>query len=312
VEAIARAILQGRLSASLIAAALFLATIYLPVVGGVLGMVAAVPAALIAWEVGTRGLVEVGAIGGVIIALATLQPFAPLAWLVAFWLPVGLAILPLRQGPYFAATGLGLAVVILGVMGAWVLALNGSPEELVRGWVSDGLRTWVESRGLPQADTERVLERLQADLVPTAAQFLPGAMGAGVLLTWAVNGLVGLRLAALIGDAPELGPTLRGFRSPDSALWLVIALGGLTWLGAGGPLGYWAGNGLVVMAALFMAQGLAVVHSARLAFGLARGWLVAFYIVMGLFLQIALAVALLGLADVWADFRSKLNSADSS
>ena len=298
-EAIARAILQGRLSASLIAAALFLATIYLPVVGGVLGMVAAVPAALIAWEVGTRGLVEVGAIGGVIIAVATLQP-------------VGLAILPLRQGPYFAATGLGMAVAILGVMGAWVLALNGSPEELVRGWVSDGLQTWVESRGLPQADTERVLERLQADLVPTAAQFLPGAMGAGVLLTWAVNGLVGLRLAALIGDAPELGPTLRGFRSPDSALWLVIALGGLTWLGAGGPLGYWAGNGLVVMAALFMAQGLAVVHSARLAFGLARGWLVAFYIVMGLFLQIALAVALLGLADVWADFRSKLNSADSS
>jgi len=312
VEAVARAILGGRLPASLIAAGLFLATIYMPVVGGLLGLVAAVPAALVGWKAGLQGLVEVGVIAGVIVALATLQPFAPVAWLAAFWIPVGAGVLLLRRGPYFAGVGLGMALVILGGMAAWVLSLGGSPEDLVRGWVSEGVRAWVEGRGLPEADTQRVMGRLQEDLVPLAARFLPGAIGAGILLTWGVNLLVGLRLAAAAGEVPELGPVLRGFRVPDSALWLVIALGVLAWLGAEGPLGYWAANGLIVMGMPFLAQGLAVVHSARLAYGLARGWLVFFYILMGLLTQLVLAVVLLGLADVWADFRSKLDSADSS
>ena len=311
-EAVARAILGGRLPAGLIAAGLFLATIHLPVMGGVLGLVAAVPAALIGWKVGPRGLVEVGLIAGVVIALATLQPFAPVAWLAAFWIPVGIGVLVLRRGPYFAGVGLGMALVILGGMAAWVLALDGSPEEVVRGWVTEGVRAWLENRGPPQTDPQEAVERLRQDLIPVVARFLPGALGAGILLTWVVNLLVGLRLAGAAGDAPELGPVLRGFRTPDSGLWLVIALGALAWLGGGGALGYWAANALVVMAMPFLAQGLAVVHSARLAYGLARGWLVFFYILMGLFVQIGLAVVLLGLADVWADFRSKLHSGDSS
>jgi uncharacterized protein YybS (DUF2232 family) len=205
-----------------------------------------------------------------------------------------------------------MALVILGGMAAWILALDAPPQEVVRGWVSGGLQAWVESRGLPQADAQRVMGTLREELVPVAARFLPGAVGAGMLLTWGVNLLVGLRLAAATGEAPELGPALRAFRTPDSGLWLFIGLGVLAWLGAGGAVGYWAGNGLVVVIMLFLAQGLAVVHSARLAFNLARGWLVVFYILMGLFVQIGLAVALLGLADVWADFRSKLNSAGPS
>ena len=305
--ALVRVILSGRLAASLVAAALFLITLLVPVVGGVAALAAAAPAAVIAWHVGGRGLVEVGLIGAALIGLATWQWLAPVFWLVALWAPVGAGALVLRRGPLFAPVGLGMVLAILGGLGIWTALLGGDPQALVQERVAEALRSLVTSQA-PQEEAGRVMEELRRDAIPTLGRFLPGIVGAGILLTWWVNVLVGLRLAGSVDALPELGDSLRSFRLPDSGVWLLVGLGLVTWLAAGTPLGYWAGNGLVVATMLFLAQGLAVVHAARLAFGIARGWLVLFYVLIGLFLQVVVAVILLGLADVWADFRSKIKT----
>ena len=307
-EALARVILQGRLPAALIAAALFLVSTFVPLLGGVLMLVAAAPAAMVAWHVGARAVVEVGLLAALVIGLATQQALAPLFWLVTFWGPVALMALVLRQGPYFAWLALGTALVVLAGLGLWVALIGSDPQALVREWTTEVLRTWVEGRNLPADQTQRVMQELEVQVVPTVALLLPGLIAAGVLLLWWVNLLVGLRLAAVAGPMPDLAGALRAFRGPDAAVWLIVILAGLAWLGADAAYGYWAANGLMVLAMPFLAQGLAVIHSARLAFGVATGWLVVFYILLGLFVQLALAVVLLGLADVWADFRSKLTS----
>ncbi|MFP4614697.1 MAG: DUF2232 domain-containing protein [Thiohalorhabdus sp.] len=311
-ERLARIILGGRLLASVIAAGLFLAAALIPALGGLLGLVVAAPAVVIGWHVGARGLVEVGLIAGLLVGLATQAPLMPVLWLAVFWLPVGLAAVVLRRGPLFSGVGLTQVLVILAGLGAWVLSVDGDPQALVGNWVGEVLKGWVESRDLPQDQTRDLLEELEVSVVPALARFLPGVIGAGILLTWWVNSLAGLSLATRVGENPDLAASLRELRLPDATVWLVVALGVLAWAGAGSAPGYWAGNGLIVAAMLFFAQGLAVVHSARLAYGLGQGWLVAFYVFVGLFVQLTMAVALLGLADVWADFRNKLKGAGSA
>ncbi|MFA9462319.1 DUF2232 domain-containing protein [Thiohalorhabdus methylotrophus] len=309
---LAQLILGGRLPAAVITAGLFLVATLLPLLGGLIGLVAAVPAVVIGWHVGGRGVLEVGLLAGALVGLATQSLLLPLFWLAAFWLPVGIAAVMLRRGPVFAQVGLVQTLLVLSGLGIWVLAVEGSPQALVADWVTGVLENWVDSRGLPEDQAQRVMGELHANVIPVLGRFLPGVIGAGVLITWWANLLGGLALAARIGENPDVADSLRAFRLPDASVWPMIALGVVAWLGAGGAIGYWAANGLLAVAMLFLGQGLAVVHSARLAFGWGQGWLVVFYILVGLFVQLTLAVALLGLADVWADFRNKLKGAGSA
>lgn len=309
-QALARVILQGRLPAALIAAAVFLASIFLPILGGILLLVAAVPAAVIGWHMGGRAVAEVGLLAALVIGLATQQFMAPLLWLAALWAPVGLGALILRGGPYFPWLALGSGGLALMGLAGWVVSVGADPGSLVQNWVAEVLRGWIQSQDLPQEEAQRAIRNLEAQVVPSLAQFLPGIIASGVVVAWWVNLSAGLRLAATAGAMPDLAPVLRAFRLPDTAVWVAIALGLVAWLGAANAAGYWAANALVVASLLFLAQGLAVVHSARLAFGIGGGWLVVFYILLALFVQLMLAVALLGLADVWADFRNKLKTGE--
>ena len=62
----------------------------------------------------------------------------------------------------------------------------------------------------------------------------------------------------------------------------------------------------LLLAPLFFLQGLAVAHGVVARAGMHTGWLVALYVL--LFIAMAYAavlVALIGLADVFADFRGK-------
>jgi len=308
VERLARVILQGRLPAALIAASLFLLSLFVPLLGGLLMMVAAVPAAVVAWHVGARAVTEVGALAALVIGLATLQPLVPLSWLVTFWIPVAAGTLILRRGPYFGWLALGSTVLVLVGIGVWMLLVGPDAEAVVRDWTTQQLHSWVQGSNLPQGEVDSAMRELEGRVVPTVALVLPGLLASAILTLWWINVLAGLRLAAAAGPMPDLGGALRAFRVPDATLWLAIGLGVLAWLGAGGASGYWAANGLVVLSLPFLAQGLAVVHSARMVFNIATGWMVVFYILLGLFPQLGLAVVLLGLADVWADFRSRLTS----
>ncbi len=312
---LARAIIRGRLPASLIAAAGFLLAFLLLGGGGLLSfagalllMGAGAPAVVIAWHIGLRGIAEVGALGGVIIGLALLQWTLPLIWLLGLWLPLAGAGLALRGGAFFSQVALILGLLVIAGLGLWTVGVAlalGDPETLVQDRLNQAMTKLVQEQAQGAEARRQGLDQVRL-VVPILARFFPGAVGSGILAVWGGNLLVGLYLADRVGALPNWGSALRAFRLPDALIWLAIGLGGLAWIGDGTPIGYWALSSLLVIGILYMAQGLAVIHSARLAFGVARGWLVGFYVLFALFLQLGLAVALLGVMDIWADFRNRL------
>ena len=307
-DRLARLILRGRFPAGLIAAALFLATAFLPAIGGLLLLVAAAPAALIAWQVGVRGLLEAGGVAAVVIGLVSHGLAAPVLWLGALWLPVGLGAYFLRQGPHFAWVSLGMAGITLVAMAGVIGYLSPDPIQNVEQRLNGLLDQRLAQIEGPEDQAQRAEAELES-VIPPVARVLPGSIAGGVLLFWWINLGVGLRLAAALEPIPDMGSALRAFRLPDSLVWALLGLGLLGWLAWPGGAAYWAFNAIGVLAVLYFAQGLAVVHAARLAFGLGRGWLVAFYVLIGILIQMVLAVALLGLADVWADFRRRFAAA---
>lgn len=317
-DALARAIIRSRLPASLIAAAGFLLAALLLGVGGIASLAgtavllaAGAPAVVIGWHVGPRGAVEVGLLSGVLIGLASLQWGLPLIWLVGLWIPTAAATVALAMGIRCAGVGLALGLTVVAGLGLWTLGLawtTGDPQELVQQRLQEAIGEVVQAQGGTPETQQQALNQVQP-AIPTLARFFPGIVGGGILGVWGVNLLVGLALAGRVGAPPDWGPALRGFRLPDGAIWTVIGAGFLAWLAGGSPLGYWALSSLVVLGVLYLAQGLAVIHTARLAYGMARGWLVVFYVLFALFVHLGMAVAFLGLVDVWADFRDRLGEA---
>jgi len=69
----------------------------------------------------------------------------------------------------------------------------------------------------------------------------------------------------------------------------------------------WLYSMLMVMLLTFLYQGLAIAHSWSHSSG-RKGWLIVLYILMVIFPQVLAAMAVLGIVDNWADFRSKLKS----
>lgn len=316
--ALVRTILRGRFPAALISAAGFLLAALLLGAGGVTALFGAVllmgvgaPAVVVAWYVGPRGAAEVGAIGAGLLALGSLQWTLPVVWLLGLYLPLAGAVCLLRDRPRFPWVGLGLGFLVVLGLGAWVVgttAVLGDPQAVVHRSLDQAVSDLVREQELSSQATRQTMDQLQP-AVPLLAGIFPGMVGAAVLGMWAINLVAGLYLASLEGGVPDWKSALRSFRLPEATVWLAIALGMVAWLGGGTPAGYWGVCSLVVIAVLFLAQGLAVIHSARFAYGLARGWLVVFYALFALFYQLGLAVALLGFADVWADFRERIGAA---
>ena len=172
----------------------------------------------------------------------------------------------------------------------------------------DRVRNMVAQLDLPAGERERILARARSETIPALASILPGVEAAGLLVTWWLNTVIGLRLA--LGGDPDLAAQLRAFRAPSAAIWAFIGL--VAFLGQGSAA-YWAANSLMPLGLVFLAQGLAVAHSARLAFGLGRGWLIGLYLGLGLMPQlVGLALAVIGLADFWTDFRERLTRDEQS
>lgn len=310
-------ILGGRVNAALAALVPFAALFYLPVLGGpaillagALALVAAAPAAALAMHGGGRAVGEatlLAVAGGLLI---TWQPWAPVGWLAGLWLPVAFTGLALRPAPRFGSVVGVQTGVLIALIGAMVLWLGSDPEAALRSSLMDRVRNMVTQLDLPAGERERILARAREETIPALASILPGVEAAGLLVAWWLNTVTGLRLA--LGQDPDLPDQLRAFRAPSVAIWAFIVLGMVAFLGAGSAA-YWAANALMPLGLVFLAQGLAVAHSARLAFGLGRAWLIGLYLGLGLMPQlVGLALAVIGLADFWTDFRERLTEDEQS
>ena len=156
------------------------------------------------------------------------------------------------------------------------------------------LRQMMEdSAKLPAADRVRMLTFFAPNII----------FGWMVMLVVAGRSLAA-RLAAWLGWPPLSSSPLSGWRLPDAALAPLIA--GLAMALFAAPQ-WWPGAALLLgQSALgYSVQGLAVAHSALLARGVAPAFILLLIVFLFVFtLPVFLpSAALLGLSDVWRDYR---------
>jgi hypothetical protein len=137
-------------------------------------------------------------------------------------------------------------------------------------------------------------------------EVLPALMFVYAVIAVAINAVLGRKFIKVRNSMVRVPSVIR-FRLSDWLIWALIASGGIFFLNSyfihSAPLRTAALNGLIGMGVLYFLQGMAVTayFLQRIKFTLVR---TIAYIAIIIFLQtVSVALVVLGIADVWADFR---------
>jgi uncharacterized protein YybS (DUF2232 family) len=205
-----------------------------------------------------------------------------------------------QRGPG-AALLFGVAAMLAvstGLFLAYASVEGKAPAFLAAAYVS---QTMAEARSNMAALGYGPPEVIEASL-RGLADLLPA------LLTLTAGLVIGLNLAAarkalrVSGEELAPWPVFRLWQAPEPLVWVLVAAGVLLILpvGQGRLVGL---NTLAVLAVIYFIQGLSVVafHLERLH--VKRPLRLVIYAVLGLQQFLSLAVAVVGLFDLWIDFR---------
>ncbi|NOX77082.1 MAG: DUF2232 domain-containing protein [Gammaproteobacteria bacterium] len=221
-----------------------------------------------------------------------------LVFLGVVWLPLWVLGWVLRE-----TRSLAVATVTAGSFGIASVLLTYLLLGDVTAWWQQVLLNMFEpamESGGPLAERSRV-ESMLAEIAPV----MTGILAAGMV----INALVGLYLARG-WQAMLYNPG--GFRSEFYALrlgkipaYVALVVVALSLLPLGG-LAAVAGQVAIVVLALYVVQGLALIHAIVALRKLHVAWLVSLYVVTFFVMPHLLALmALVGLADTWIDFRRR-------
>jgi uncharacterized protein YybS (DUF2232 family) len=156
-----------------------------------------------------------------------------------------------------------------------------------------------------EREFQQRLDRLSGALL----RLFPGMMVIGAALVAWANFLLVRVLLARTGIHPEEWTSLRKWRSPEQLVWLLILAGFSVFLPLGGfkTLGQ---NVLLVLGLVYFFQGMAILAYWLNAKGAPAFVRVFLYTIIALQIYLAIMIAVVGLFDLWFDFR-KLKTAPS-
>lgn len=284
-------------SASVACATLLLASVLPP-----LAWLSAAVLALVMLQLGPRafilaagaGLVALVAAGWLVLG----QPLAVAVAACAAWLPAALIAGVLQQ-----RARLDDAMLVACALG-WLLVVGlHLVLDVPAQWWQEALLQFmpperVEADLAVPADRVRELIERAAPLMTgmLAASTVAGAVGSVLLARWWQAGLY---------HPGAFGNEFRSLRLGRVAAGILAILCAAALALPGNLL-----DGLAFVAlAVYLFQGLAVVHGVVAARGMGTAWLAGLYILGLLALpQMVLALALLGVADAWLDFRARVAS----
>lgn len=290
-------IMRGRMQAAMVVSVCAVLSLVL----SPLGYLAAAGIALVTLRHGAmQGLVlslAAGLAAG-LLSLAVGRHYLEVTTLVfSQWLPVWLVAIVLR-----AWGSQQLALLSAGAMGIAAVAAMYVVLDSPRQW-------WLvllEQLFLPLMNEQGVA--LGPDVLPQAAAIMTGVVAAG--------GVLGVMLAVYIGrwwqadlyNPGGFGKEFRDLRLGRRMALATVLVGLMATLGSAG-IAALAIDWLVVLAALFLIQGLATAHGMVKRAGASVGWLVGLYVLLFLWMPYGLlAVAGFGFLDNWLDPRARLDA----
>lgn len=233
---------------------------------------------------------------GAVLCMALMQLLIPgalgvaVALAVVYWLPaVALSAVLVRYG------SLDLCLQLLGLMGMatvglfWLAVVN--PAEWWLPWLEQNFAPLLVARG-------NGLD--QEVLLPGLARFMTGTLVTVWLLTMVGGLLIGRWWQGLLDEKVNPGSEFRQHRQGyvvggiAATVFVIAGLTGFAWLQ----------NLVIVLVAIFMLQGLALVHWMVRHKSLQRGWLIAVYVVLPFGAPwSAVMLAGVGFVDNWMNLR---------
>lgn len=293
---------------SVVSAALFLAFIYLPLFGMLPGIFAPAPA--IYFHVKSGRKVGLGIVAATAALLASGDPMASLIYL----LQAGVIALVLpdlllrgkggtRSIVYAVAANLVCMVAAAATYGYFTGAnLQAKVVKGVQASITQTVALYSKT-GISADELKTVQESMQQAgslIVTTYPAMVTIALG----FIAALNLLLVSRFAAKFHRPLQLGDFSQ-YRNPEPMVWLLI-VAGFTMLAPQGLAYYAALNVLLVLGTLYGVQGWAIVSHFFSRFAVPRYVRIIFGVMM---LQpfMLLAIAALGIFDLWGDFRTPKN-----
>jgi hypothetical protein len=250
---------------------------------------------------GLQVVIGAALVSGLILGLLTGSPLAGFGFVLVLWLPLWLLSLIWRTTISLPVTLLALggwAMVILAV----IYGLVDDPASWWQQHLDKGLQPMLESAGV-EADSEE-----GRHLVQTMSAFMTGIVTASYILSLAVCLLIARWWQAMLYNPGGFRKEFHVLRLGRLAGAVMLALLLLASLQAG-VVTMLARDMLMVMLALFLLPGLALVHYLVAWRKASIGWLIVMY---GLLLfalpQTGAVLTLLAFADVWLNIRTRLQA----
>ncbi|MBD3610724.1 MAG: DUF2232 domain-containing protein [Gammaproteobacteria bacterium] len=304
-RAIANYTLRGRMQATLVialAALLSFTGILAP-----LSLISGAALALVVLRHGTMQGLTVVAISALIIGLMSVVLFNDLRvlWVVvlSYWVPVLILAELLRRTVSLSVTVSVAAALALGYV-ALVYLVTGDPAP---GWVAQLTPIMQIVMGEPTLQTQDV----QA-LIQTLSKVMTGTQAASELAYTIFALFIARWWQAILFNEGGFRKEFHAFRLAHWLNWpalLILLAMTLSMYNEGGLLGQMAVELGIVILALYVLQGVAVVHG---VVGLTQSrsmWLVAMYVLM-ILPQVVMLVGMVGIVDSWLNFRARFAQAN--
>jgi uncharacterized protein YybS (DUF2232 family) len=295
----------GMVRASALAGAFFLAAGAIPVLGGILMMLA--PAPIVVYAVGLPRA-NLRATVAVLLATALVAtlggPLAGLGYLVSFGLATAIACYMLeRRYSFELITAIGAGAMVAASVVAALIAIGGADgliktvhDELVQGMARG--QDVYKLLGMPTAipaDTQAAVITFTMRLMPAFAILVAaGTMLLNLRVFWRWAGPQRLTYS-LFGD-------LSRWSAPEWMVWLLLA-GGFGLFIPVPAISDIALNGFICVAAIYFCQGLAILgfyFQSLSVPSIVRGII---YFVVFAQPVVAALVCIAGVFDMWIDFR---------
>ncbi len=296
---------------TLLVAVVYFLPVLVPALFGWLNMVLAVPAFYVLRVFGIRGGTTLLRNGLLLAALGAL----PLDQMGVFlfsltMLPLGFSLdrsatlgeEPARAGARGVIT---LAATWIGFWTIYGMATGMNPYnhllELLDAGFTQTFDVYRQNADIP-ADVLLDLDRVVGELKQLVPRILPGVLACMVLMTVWMNMVAGNTL--LLQRTPEKAPWpgYSNWRLPDQLVWLFIVALGLALFGKGGIRD--AGICLLLVAGMvYFFQGLAVFIHLLERWKVPRYLRLLFYLLLIIQSYGLIMLAVLGISDVWINFR---------
>ena len=287
--------------------ALFLAYVTLPLAGTLPGLFVPLPAIFYSIKNGGANGAAIVAVSAAILAAVTGPATALLYILQCGIISLALAVC-LDKGmggarAIASAVALDIAVILL-LAAAYSLSQGVDiHQQVVTGINSSISQTAAlyEKSGL-SGDELHALQQVLRQGGDMVTRVYPALVTIGLSLIAGINLLSVRRLYARLSRPLPIGD-FWGFRNPEWLIWVLIAAGFAMLLDHRAITGT-ALNVLIVTLSLYFVQGLAVIGSFfdRLTVPVILRWI--FYLFLAVQPYLAVAVAALGVFDLWGDFRT--------